>query len=213
MPDSSSNSYAWRRRIRRAGSPWGLPGWLLLLIEVLDWAQRVDFIARLLKESQVLAWIQTWGWLVGLTWLGILMFVWPERPDRRVHHARNANRVQAKLVELVNRIDSLRELNREPGTLPRETSAALETRRQTLVSSAVADLVEDVLKAIPEDVRHEYEEAISYAVLALIEGEYGRGGPQAWSAASGMRLYLDRRREHSQDRQTRSWRDRLLRRQ
>ena len=67
--------------------PQAIPGWVFLLAawlwELADVAHRVTFLRELFEGDRVnpVAFLQHWGWLVGVAWLAGVVFWAATRPD------------------------------------------------------------------------------------------------------------------------------------
>lgn len=72
---------SWFARARSLVRPGALPGWFLVLVYLLDWAQRATFVVKLweqVKMPEAWQFLRDWGGIIGILWLTAVVF-WPRR--------------------------------------------------------------------------------------------------------------------------------------
>jgi len=140
-----------RRALRPLGKPRAFVGWMLLL---LDMAHRVEFVTSLFRGTAALAFLQQWGWLVGVLWL-VTVVVWAaNKPqDEEVQKARRMEQLRSTILDAIRKFEALsRAYERD---LPQ--TARIAGGGRFILAHAVGNLIRDALKTIPEDQQKDYK--------------------------------------------------------
>lgn len=176
-----------------------MPGWFIVAI---DTAQRMTFLTWVGRQMPALEnFVTTWGWIIGPAWLAAIFFVAPMNQSKEAHHARNAERLSRQLADTIRSIEHLCMLYEMDNFTVTTHRLALEDRRRTLLTYAIADLLEYVTDSIPHEFQPYYRlHSVAGAIVDLMRTPRDNLSSLAHNVTvtSGLDLYLERRRQRAE---------------
>jgi hypothetical protein len=151
-----------RRVARRLGSLATVPAWLSIggwLLHFLDMAHRVVFLEEIRRGARVdpVAFLQQWGWLVGIAWL-VVVVVWAaKRPDAGAR-VQEMSWLKDSAVLFLRRFEELSLAYEKILPAGADLRAAEEARRAYLV--ALRNVMRQALATTPRESVEEYRNVL-----------------------------------------------------